>query len=283
MPESPGPEVAFVYETTIATTPHRLWQALTSGEVTRAYWFDRRVESEWTVGAPVRFYVGDTDEVSDTGTVLEVEPQRRLAYSFAPTGVPLTRVTFDLEPSGDGVRMRLVHDELADPADAAGWGEGWAPILRNLQAFLEGQEPDPTEPPSLTKHIAAPPAEVFRALTDPELVGRWWVPSGATTVVQHLDARAGGSFAIDVTLAGGHVVGLRGDYREVTPPSRIVHTLRAEGDSAVTVVTWRLTPSGGGTLLELTEAGAEMEEAWKDGWLEGIDKLADLLAPARKS
>lgn len=281
MPERPEAEVAFIYETTIATTPHRLWQALTSGDVTRAYWFDRRIESDWAVGSPVRFYGGDTNELHDTGTVLEVEPQRRLVYSFAPIGMPLTRVTFELEPADGGVRMRLVHDELTDPADAAGWGEGWGPILRNLQALLEGQEPDPGEPPSLTRSIASPPVEVFRALTDPELVSRWWVPDGATTVVRHLDAHAGGSFAIDVVLAGGHVVGLRGDYREVTPPSRIVHTLRAEGDSAVTVVTWRLTPEGDGTLLELTEHGAEMEEAWKNGWLEGIDKLAELLAPAR--
>jgi uncharacterized protein YndB with AHSA1/START domain len=40
-----------VYQTDIATTPERLWTALTNGELTRRYWFDRRVESQWTVGA----------------------------------------------------------------------------------------------------------------------------------------------------------------------------------------------------------------------------------------
>jgi uncharacterized protein YndB with AHSA1/START domain len=131
-------DVAFVYETTIRTSPERLWEALTSGDVTRTYWYDRRVESSWTPGAPVTFYVGDTDDVSDSGEVLEADPPRRLAYTFAPVGYELTRVTFELEPVADGVRLRLVHDRLADPADVEGWRNGWTPILTNLQSHLEG-------------------------------------------------------------------------------------------------------------------------------------------------
>jgi len=131
-------DVAFVYETTIRTSPERLWEALTSGEVTRRYWFDRRVESSWAPGAPVTFYVGETDEVSDGGEVLEANPPRRLAYTFAPVGYPITRVTFYLEPVADGVRLRLVHDRLADPGDVDGWRNGWTPILTNLQHYLEG-------------------------------------------------------------------------------------------------------------------------------------------------
>src|SRR3954463_6604625 len=108
-------DVAFVYETTIRTSPERLWEALTSGEVTRRYWFDRRVESGGTPGAPVTFYVGDSDEVSDGGEVLEADPPHRLAYTFAPVGYEITRVTFDLEPVADGVRLRLVQDRLPPP------------------------------------------------------------------------------------------------------------------------------------------------------------------------
>jgi uncharacterized protein YndB with AHSA1/START domain len=133
-------DVAFVYETTIRTSPERLWEALTSGDVTRTYWFDRRVESSWTPGAPVTFYVGDTDEVSDSGEVLEADPPRRLVYTFAPAGFASTRVAFDLEPLADGVRLRLVHDRLADPGDVEGWRQGWTPIMTNLKAHLEGGE-----------------------------------------------------------------------------------------------------------------------------------------------
>src|SRR3954463_13460011 len=102
-------DVAFVYETTIRTTPERLWEALTSGEITRRYWFDRRVESSWTPGAPVTVYVGETDEFRAGGGVLGAAPPRRLAYPFAPVGSPIPRVPFALEPVAEGVRLRLVH------------------------------------------------------------------------------------------------------------------------------------------------------------------------------
>lgn len=149
-------EAAFVYETEIATTPQRLWTALTTGTLTRMYWFDRRIDSDWRVGSPVTFYDGDSDKVTDTGVVLESVPPRRLVYSFrnefdpaADPDRPYTRVTFELEPvDGGRVRLRLVHDQLASPDDVAGWRDGWTPILTNLQAFLQGERLPVTTPPA---------------------------------------------------------------------------------------------------------------------------------------
>lgn len=131
-------EPEFVYETTIRTTPRRLWEALTSGEITRSYWFDRRIESDWAVASRVRFFDGAGDTVTDEGEVLECDPPRRLVYSFAPVGYAPTRVAFDLEPQVDGVRLRLVHDRLTDPGNVDAWRDGWLPILTNLQALLDG-------------------------------------------------------------------------------------------------------------------------------------------------
>ena len=48
-------EPKFVYVTYIATTPEKLWQALTDGAFTERYWFGTRIESDWTLGARVRF------------------------------------------------------------------------------------------------------------------------------------------------------------------------------------------------------------------------------------
>jgi uncharacterized protein YndB with AHSA1/START domain len=139
-------EPTMVYETDIATTPERLWAALTDGARTRRYWFDRRIESDWKVGSPVAFYDGASDLVTDTGTVLECDPPRRLVYTFrqeiegqgARPGRPHTRVAFDLEPiDGGRVRLRLVHDQLERPEDVEGFRQGWAPILANLKVYLE--------------------------------------------------------------------------------------------------------------------------------------------------
>jgi uncharacterized protein YndB with AHSA1/START domain len=149
----PMSEPAFVYETEIKTTPERVWAALTSGQLTRQYWFDRRIESDWAVGSKVVFYDGESDTVTDTGEVLECDPPRRLVYSFrqeiegegALPDKPSTRVAFDITPVGDRrVELRLVHDQLASPEHVEGWRQGWTPILTNLQKFLEssGSEKD---------------------------------------------------------------------------------------------------------------------------------------------
>lgn len=138
----------FVYVTYIATTPERLWEALTNGEFTKAYWYDRRIESDWTVGAPVAFYDGDSQNLTDGGVVLAYDPPRHLAYTFRPEFDPAareqgySRVTFTLEPQEVGtVKLTLVHDELPDEQTARGFREGWAPILSSLKTFLETGKP----------------------------------------------------------------------------------------------------------------------------------------------
>jgi len=163
-------QAAFVYEATIASSPYHLWQALTTGELTRVYWFGRRIESDWTFGSPVRFYDGVGDTLTDSGEVLAAEPPRLLSYTFAPVGHPATRVSFELTPAPQGVDLRLVHDQLARPDDVEAWRQGWTPILANLQAFLEAGDPDVpgragrllrTEAAALMPLLRAQPDEAF--------------------------------------------------------------------------------------------------------------------------
>jgi uncharacterized protein YndB with AHSA1/START domain len=54
-------EPKFVYVTYIATTPEKLWQALTDGAFTERYWFGTSIASDWTLGARVTFTRGDRD------------------------------------------------------------------------------------------------------------------------------------------------------------------------------------------------------------------------------
>ena len=107
---------SFVYVTYIRTSPEKLWQALTDGSVTRQYWAGRRVESDWTVGAPVTFWFDG--KVSDSGKVLECDPPRRLSYSFhvefveALRSEPPSRVTFEIEKLDAQVKLTVTHDEF---------------------------------------------------------------------------------------------------------------------------------------------------------------------------
>lgn len=139
----------FVYVTYIATTPERLWAALTEREFTKVYWYDRRIESGWAVGSPVSFFDGDGQDLTDSGVVLVCEPPRLLVYSFrsefdpAARAAGYSRVSFTLEPQEGTVKLTLVHDELPDEATAIGFREGWSPILSSLKTFLETGRPLP--------------------------------------------------------------------------------------------------------------------------------------------
>ena len=139
----------FVYVTYIATTPDQLWAALTQGEFTKKYWFGRRIESDWQIGSPVRFFDGDSDDLTDSGVVLEYDPPERLAYTFQNEFDPEARklgssqVTFTLQPYEGMVKLTIVHNDLPSEEIAADFREGWAPILSSLKTFLETGKPLP--------------------------------------------------------------------------------------------------------------------------------------------
>jgi uncharacterized protein YndB with AHSA1/START domain len=132
----------FVYVTYIRTSPEKLWQALTDGSLTRQYWSGRRVESDWTVGAPVTFWFDG--KVSDSGKVLECDPPRRLSYSFhvefveALRSEPPSRVTFEIEKRDAQVKLTVTHDEFEPGSKVfAAISGGWPVILSSLKSLLE--------------------------------------------------------------------------------------------------------------------------------------------------
>jgi uncharacterized protein YndB with AHSA1/START domain/DNA-binding transcriptional ArsR family regulator len=135
-----------VYVTYIATTPERLWEALTDPELTARYWGHRNV-SGWARGdgwEHRRLADGAADLV---GTILEVDPPRRLAHTWAfpaEAGDPArrSRVTFDVEPLGEAVRLTVTHEDLP-PEQAAGTDRGWAWVLASLKSLLETGRPLP--------------------------------------------------------------------------------------------------------------------------------------------
>jgi uncharacterized protein YndB with AHSA1/START domain len=134
---------AMIHVTYIETTPEKLWQALTSGAFTQLYWFGRRIESDWTIGSPVRFYDSADDSLTDSGEVLVYDEPKTLAYTFKNEFLESReadapgRVTFTITPAGDSVvKLQVVHDQITEDT-VEGWRNGWGPILANLKTYLE--------------------------------------------------------------------------------------------------------------------------------------------------
>ncbi|MGY1715676.1 SRPBCC family protein [Geodermatophilus nigrescens] len=80
----------------------------------------------------------------------------------------------------------------------------------------------------ITREFDAPPAKVFRAHTDPELVVQWLGPRGLEMRIDHYDCRTGGSYRYVHSDANGEYA-FHGSFHEVRPDERIVQTFTFEG------------------------------------------------------
>jgi uncharacterized protein YndB with AHSA1/START domain/DNA-binding transcriptional ArsR family regulator len=148
---------SFVYTTYVQTTPERMWQALTDPAFTERYW-NTTFETDWKPGSTMVWdnhgvRVADPEQV-----VLESDPYRRLSYtwhSFTPefgrsiglseplfaavAAEPRSRITFDIEPAGEGaVKLTVVHDQFEPGSKIAEMvSGGWPQVLAKLKTLLE--------------------------------------------------------------------------------------------------------------------------------------------------
>ena len=152
--------------------------------------------------------------------------------------------------------------------------------------------------------IAAPPARVFEAITDPKQRAQWWgigdSPSLPPKVVPFRvteaksDLRVGGKWSND-GIRGGVPFRLEGEYLEIDPPRLLVLTRVADfvGDFE-TIVRWELEPRevhglythgahkmGTGTLLRVRHSGfgghSEQMKSHYDGWCVSLGWLRDFI------
>jgi uncharacterized protein YndB with AHSA1/START domain len=136
-------DAPFVYVTYIQTTPEKLWEALTSSAFTTQYWSGTRLESDWNVGSAVTLIDPD-GQTSDSGRVLVADRPRTLAYSWHVEFHPelkaegASRVTFELEPVEDAVKLTVTHDQFPDHSKVrVGVSSGWPVIAASLKSLLE--------------------------------------------------------------------------------------------------------------------------------------------------
>ena len=97
---------------------------------------------------------------------------------------------------------------------------------------------------SVDQFIAAPPAKVWRALTEPELLARWWAAGDIAATVGHrfhLEMPGWGAVPCEVV--------------EVEPERRFVYTFTENW-----TLVWRLVPEGAGTRLFLDHSGFDLDD-----------------------
>ena len=135
--------VSYVYVTYIAATPEKVFDAITRPELARRYWGHENV-SDWTPGSDWQHVRANEERTVElVGKVVETSPPTRLVITWANASQAAdpdaySRVTFDIEPYDDMVRLTVSHDELqAGSGMANGIQKGWPIVLSSLKSFLE--------------------------------------------------------------------------------------------------------------------------------------------------
>jgi uncharacterized protein YndB with AHSA1/START domain len=128
--------------------PEAVWRALVDPQELKR-WFPAEIVTErWEVGATLTFVFPDHPEYTMTGTVLELDEPRLLAYTWGEE-----TLRFELTPTASGGTRLVLVDELAPgiaARNAAGWqlcldrlaGEipadfAWKPLFKQYSAAFE--------------------------------------------------------------------------------------------------------------------------------------------------
>ncbi len=139
----------------------------------------------------------------------------------------------------------------------------------------------------ITRVFDAPRRLVFKAWTEPERLAQWWGPQGFTTPFCEMDVRPGGAFRFGMRSPQGTDHWLRGVFREIAEPARLVCTWAWEDEEGKpcheTLLTVTFAERDGKTTLTLRQAVFESvtsRDAHHDGWASCLDCLAEYLTSA---
>ena len=109
------------------------WMSPYAGEV------QSEVEADPRVGGRFRLCMhGPEKECEITGEYVEVDPPRRLAFTWSgpPTNNHMTLVTVELRPLRDTTELTLTHERLPTSQIREGHVAGWANVFDHLSAVI---------------------------------------------------------------------------------------------------------------------------------------------------
>ncbi len=135
-----------VTSVTIDASRAKVWDALTDPAKVKQYMHGTNLATDWKVGSPIT-WSGEWKGTSyvDKGTVLEVEPGRRLTYThWSPMGGSEDKpenyhtVTYDVADDGGTTTLTLTQDNNATQEEADKMAkDNWAPVLQGLKEAAE--------------------------------------------------------------------------------------------------------------------------------------------------
>jgi uncharacterized protein YndB with AHSA1/START domain len=130
---------------TINASAARVWEALTTPEILKKFYFGADIVSDWKVGSPI-VYKGQWQgkAYEDKGVILKFEPPKVLATThWSPlSGMPDSpenyhKVTYVLTQKGPGTTVELSQDNNATEEEKSQNDQFWQKMLDGLKKLLE--------------------------------------------------------------------------------------------------------------------------------------------------
>lgn len=254
-------------------------------------WFAERVRIDARIGGTYGFWgrhtLGAPTEAEATQRILALEPLERLVYTWKLHGVD-TEVELKFGTSPKGATLALTHlvkGSLGITRERELIDDHWRFIFGNLAAHLAGGEgivrPDFTDPRPevrMTVHIDAPHETVWRTLTDPALVGKWF---GSEKV--RIEPVKGGAYEVvwEYKVDDRDVIGGTTRILDIEQGKRlVVQWLDWRGDLSVNsqFISFTLEPKGKATALHFVHGGFGRTADLSDfpfGWVYFLGNLKE--------
>jgi uncharacterized protein YndB with AHSA1/START domain len=223
-----------------------------------------------------------------------VAPERLVYQHGSEDGSVRIETTTTFEPISEEstrVTMRMLFrsaEELEDLVKTYGADKGGVETLERLGDHIS-TIPSIHRELVLTRIFDAKREDVFRAWTDASILKVWWGPKGFTNPVCEVDAQVGGRLRIVMRGPDGKEYPMRGIFREVIAPERLVFSnVPVDADDramllGVTTVTFETVSGGTKVTVKMVAIGvhpmaARMIEGMEMGWNMTLDRLGDLVA-----
>lgn len=138
---------------------------------------------------------------------------------------------------------------------------------------------------TLSREFDAPRELVFRAMTDPALIAKWWGPTEVTTIVDKMEPKPGGSWRYVQRDAQGNEFAFRGVYHDLVAPERTISTFEFEGmPGHVVLETLTLEEHNGKTRMttlsifqSVADRDGMVQSGMESGAAQSWDRLAEVL------
>ena len=122
-----------------------VWEALTTPEIIKKYFFGTNAISDWKVGSPLIFkgeYQGKHYE--DKGTIVKVERNKLFQYKYwsSMSGIEdkpenYVTVTYELSEKNDKTKLTVTQENIPDEKTKEHSEQNWKKVLTDLKKLLE--------------------------------------------------------------------------------------------------------------------------------------------------